>query len=81
MKTRTNTTFYTLSATVLFAGALLAAAALPGNRPATAAAADGMMPAVVVTAPGPNTLVDTIVVRPANTSNVAGATQDKSGLN
>jgi len=66
---------------MLFAGVLLAAAALPGNRPATAAPADGMMPEVVVTAHGPDIVVDTIVVRPANTSDVAGTTPDKSGLN
>ena len=79
--TRKISTFYALSATVLFAGVLLAAAAMPGNRPATAAPAGGMIPEVVVTAPGPRMVVDTIVVRPANAGDVAGTTTDKSGLN
>jgi hypothetical protein len=79
--TRTRATFYTLTATVLVAGVLLAATTLPGNRPAFAAPTDGLMPEVVVTAHGPDMVVDTIVVRPANTSDIAGTTPDKSGLN
>jgi len=77
MTTRMKATFYVLTAIALLAFAVLRGNLLSSNH----AAAVGMMPEVVVSAPLPNMIVDTIVVRPTGPSLVAGTTPDRSELN
>jgi hypothetical protein len=55
---------YGIAAAVLLAGALTPASREKDARAGAAVTTDGLMPVVVVTAPGPNQIVNEIIVRP-----------------
>lgn len=81
MTTQHHRTFYTMTAMLLVTGALLVAVVRVGNCRTPTARERGTMPEVVVTAPSPNMIVDTVVVRPTSKNQVAGTMPDGPKLN